>query len=126
MIESGILRVKEDVKLFTNTEPANFCSWIEWCSSFDNIPVDVERDVVFDELPDILTESGACVGLILGVDVTHVLVKPDLHVVVGATSVSFPLIGISPGNSCSVNQVINHAANSREDFAGFRGFQRHT
>ena len=126
MIESGILRVKEDVKLFTNTEPANFCSWIEWCSSFDNIPVDVERDVVFDELPDILTESGACVGLILGVDVTHVLVKPDLHVVVGATSVSLPLIGISPGNSCSVNQVINHAANSREDFAGFRGFQRHT
>ena len=118
--------MKEDVLFFTYTESANFCDGIVGSSSFDNIPVDVERDVVFDELPDILTESGACVGLILGVDVTHVLVKPDLHVVVGATSVSLPLIGISPGNSCSVDQVINHAANSREDFAGFRGFQRHT
>ena len=48
--------MKEDVKLFTNREPANFCSWIEWCSSLNNIPVDIERDVVFDELPDILPE----------------------------------------------------------------------
>ena len=56
LIQGGILWVKEDVKLFTNREPANFCSWIEWCSSLNNIPVDIERDVVFDELPDILTE----------------------------------------------------------------------
>ena len=118
--------MKEDVEFFTNTESANFCGWIEWCSSLDNIPVDVERDIVFDEFPDILTQSGPCVGLILGVDVRVVLVKPGLHVVIGATSISLPVVGISPGNSCSVNQVINHAAYSRENFAGFRCLQRHT
>ena len=48
--------MKEDVEFFTNTESANFCGWIEWCSSLDNIPVDVERDIVFDEFPDILTD----------------------------------------------------------------------
>ena len=121
MIQSGILRVKEDVKFFTNTEPANFGSWIEWGSSFDNIPV----DVVFDELPDILTECGSCVGLIQCVDVRVVLVVSGLHGVVGATSISFPVVGISPSDSCPVHQVVHHAANAREDFAGFRGFQRH-
>ena len=118
--------MKEDVKFFTNTESADFCGWIEWCSSLDNIPVDVERNIVFYEFPDIFTESGAFVLLILSVDVRHVLVVPGLHWVVGATSVGLPLAGVSPGDSCLVHQVVHHAANSREDFAGFRPFKRHT
>ena len=118
--------MKEDVLFFTYTESANLCDGVVGSSSFHNIPVDVERDIVFDEFPDILTQSGPCVGLILGVDVRVVLVKPGLHVVIGATSISLPVVGISPGNSCSVNQVINHAAYSRENFAGFRCLQRHT
>ena len=118
MIQSGILRVKEDVKFFTNTEPANFGSWIEWGSSFDNIPVDVERDTVFDELPDILTECGSCVGLIQCVDVRVVLVVSGLHWIVSTTSVGLPLVGVCPGNSGFVDQVIHHAANAREYLAG--------
>ena len=51
--------------LFTDAEPTNLGDRIVGCSSLDNIPVDVERDIVFDELSDILTECGACVGLIL-------------------------------------------------------------
>ena len=118
--------MKEDVKFFTNTEPANFGSWIEWGSSFDNIPVDVERDTVFDELPDILTECGSCVGLIQCVDVRVVLVVSGLHWIVSTTSVCFPVVGVSPGHSCLVNQVIYHAANARENFAGFRCLFRFT
>ena len=117
--------MKEDVKFFTNTESANFGCWIVWCSSFDNIPVDVERDIVFDELSDILTECGACVGLILGGNVRHVLIVSGLHRVISTTSVSFPFVGISSGDSCSVHQIVHHAANSGENFAGFRCFQRH-
>ena len=112
--------------LFSDAEPTDLGDRIVGCSSLYNIPVDVERDIVFDEFPDILTQSGPCVGLILGVDVRVVLVKPGLHVVIGATSISLPVVGISSGNSCSVNQVINHAAYSRENFAGFRCLQRHT
>ena len=118
--------MKEDVKFFTNTESANFGCWIVWCSSFDNIPVDVERDIVFDELSDILTECGACVGLILGGNVRHVLVVPGLHGVIGATSVGLPLAGVSPGDSGFVHQVVHHAANAREYLAGVRMFQGFT
>ena len=117
--------MKEDVKFFTNTEPANFGSWIEWGSSFDNIPVDVERDTVFDELPDILTECGSCVGLIQCVDVRVVLVVSGLHWIVSTTSVCFPVTGVSSGDSCPIHQVVHHAAYSREYFTGFRCFQRH-
>ena len=45
---------------FHKYRACKFCSWIEWCSSLNNIPVDVERDVVFDELPDIPTECDSC------------------------------------------------------------------
>ena len=42
------------MELFRNTEPANFCYGVVWCSSFKDIPVDVERDALSDEIPDIL------------------------------------------------------------------------
>ena len=48
--------MKEDVLFFTYTESANFCDGIVGSSSFDNIPVDVERDIVFDEFSDILLQ----------------------------------------------------------------------
>ena len=111
--------------LFTDAEPTNLGDRIVGCSSLNNIPVDVERDTVFYEFPDIFTESGAFVVLILSVDVRVVLVVSGLHVVVSATSISFPMVGVSPSDSCPVHQVVHHAANAREDFAGFRGFQRH-
>ena len=43
--------------------------------------------VVPYERPDIFTEGGACVVLIQGVDVRHVLVVPGLHRVIGADNV---------------------------------------
>ena len=112
--------MKEDVKFFTNTESANFGCWIVWCSSFDNIPVDVERDIVFDEFPDIFTECGPLVLLIQCVDVRVVLVVSGLHWVVSTTSIGFPLIGVCPGDSCLVHQIVHLAANAREDFTCFR------
>ena len=54
--------MKEDVLLFTDTEPANFCDGIEGCSSFH--PFDIVGGVVPYERPDIFTEGGACVLLI--------------------------------------------------------------
>ena len=63
--------------------------------------------------------------LILSVDVSHVLVVPGLHWVVGTTSVGLPVIGVSPGNSGFVDQVVHHAANAREYLTGFRPFQGH-
>ena len=110
---------------FTDAEPTNLCDGIVGGSSFYNIPVDVKRDIVFDEFSDIFTESGSCVGLILGGNVRHVLVVPGLHGVIGATSVGLPLIGVSPGNSGFVDQVVHHAANAREYLTGFRPFQGH-
>ena len=111
--------------LFTDAEPTNLGDRIVGCSSLNNIPVDVERDTVFYEFPDIFTESCAFVVLILSVDVRVVLVVSGLHVVVSATSVGLLVAGVSPGDSGFVHQVVHHAANAREDFAGFRGFQRH-
>ena len=64
--------------------------------------------------------------LILGGNVRHVLIVSGLHRVISTTSVSFPFVGISSGDSCSVHQIVHHAANSREDFAGFRRFKRQT
>ena len=82
-------------------------------------------DVVPYERSDIFTESGACVLFIHSVDVRHVLVVPGLHRVIGATSVGFPVVGVSPGNSGFVDQVVHHAANAREYLAGFRSFLGH-
>ena len=45
--------------LFTDAEPTDLGDRIVGCSSLYNIPVDVERDIVFDEFSDIFTESGA-------------------------------------------------------------------
>ena len=117
--------MKEDVLFFTNTESANFCDGIVGSSSFHNIPVDVERDIVFDEFPDIFTECGPLVLLIRCVDVRVVLVVSGLHWIVSTTSVCFPVTGVSPGDSCPIHQVVHHAAYSREYFTGFRCFQRH-
>ena len=83
-------------------------------------------DVVPYERPDILTESGACVVLIHSVNVRHVLVVPGLHGVVGATSVGLPVVGVSPGHSGFVDQVVHHAAYAREYLAGVRLFQGFT
>ena len=110
---------------FTDAEPTNLCDGIVGGSSFYNIPVDVKRDIVFDEFSDIFTESGSCVVLILSVDVRHVLSISGFHKVVSATSVCFPVVGIFPGDSCLVHQVVHHAANPWEYLAGFRPFLRH-
>ena len=83
-------------------------------------------NVVPYERPDILTEGGACVLLIHSVDVRHVAVVPGLHRVIGATSVGFPVVGVSPGDSGFVHQVVHHAANAREYLAGVRMFQGQT
>ena len=112
--------------LFTDAEPTDLGDRIVGCSSLYNIPVDVKRDIVFDEFSDIFTESGPCVVLILSVDIRHVLVVPGLHGVVGTTSVGLPLVGVSPGNSGFVDQVVHHAANAREYLAGVRMFQGFT
>ena len=79
-------------------------------------------DVVPYKRPDILTEGGACVVLIHSVDVRHVAVVPGLHRVIGAASVGFPVVGVSPGDSGFVDQVVHHAANAREYLAGVRMF----
>ena len=50
--------MKEDVKFFSNAEPANFSDGVEAGSSLNNIPVDVERDVVPFEVSNICTECG--------------------------------------------------------------------
>ena len=84
--------MKEDVLLLTDTEPANFCDGIEGCSSFHYLPFDIVGDVVPDERPDIFTEGGACVLLILSVYVIHVAIVPGLHWVVGTASVGFPAV----------------------------------
>ena len=105
---------------FTDAEPTNLCDGIVGGSSFYNIPVDVKRDIVFDEFSDIFTESGSCVVLILSVDVRHVLSISGFHKVVSATSVCFPVVSIFPGDSCLVHQVVHLAANAREDFTCFR------
>ena len=111
--------------LFTDTEPANFCDGIEGCSYFHYLPFDIVGGVVPDERPDIFTEGGACVLLILSVYVIHVAIVPGLHWVVGTASVGFPVIGVCPGNSGFVDQVVHHAANAREYLTGFRPFQGH-
>ena len=87
--------MKEDVKLFTYTEPANFCDGVVGCSSFDNLPFDVVGDAAPNETPDMCTECGPLMILIHSVDVMVVLVEPGLHWVVGATSVCFPVVGSS-------------------------------
>ena len=114
------------MNFLTDAEPANFGDGVLGCSSFHNIPVDVERDTVFDETSDIGTECGPLVLLIQCVDVRVVLVVSGLHWVVSTTSIGFPLIGVCPGDSCLVHQVIHHAANTREYLAGFRCLLRFT
>ena len=108
--------------LFSDAEPTDLGDRIVGCSSLYNIPVDVKRDIVFDEFSDIFTKSSSCVVLIQSVDVRVVLVVSGLHVVISATSVGLPLVGVSPGNSGFVDQVIHHAANAREYLAGVRVF----
>ena len=75
--------MKEDVKLFSNAEPANFSDGVVGGSSLNNIPVDVERDVVPFEVSNICTECGPLMILIQCVDVRIMLVKPDLHEIIG-------------------------------------------
>ena len=75
--------MKEDVKLFSNAEPANFSDGVEGGSSLNNIPVDVERDVVPFEISNICTECGPLMILIQCVDVRIMLVEPDLHEIIG-------------------------------------------
>ena len=110
--------------LLTDTEPANFCDGNEGCSSFHYLPFDIVGGVVPFERPDIFTEGGACVLLILSVYVIHVAIVPGLHWVVGTASVGFPVVCVIPGNSGFVDQVVHHAANAREYLAGVRVFQR--
>ena len=112
--------MKEDVKLFTNTEPANFCDGVVGCSSFDNLPFDVVGDAAPNETPDIGTECGPLMILIPSVDVRIVLVEPGLHGVVGTTSIGFPVVSVLPGDSCLVHQVVHYAAFAREYLAGIR------
>ena len=112
--------------LLTDTEPANSCDRIEGCSYFHYLPFDIVGGVVPEEGPDIFTGVDACVLLILSVDVIHVAIVPGLHWVVGTTSVGLPVIGVSPGNSGFVDQVVHHAANAREYLAGVRMFQGFT
>ena len=64
--------------------------------------------------------------LIHSVDVRHVAVVPGLHRVISTTSVGFPVVGVSPGNSGFVHQVVHHAANAREYLAGVRVLQGQT
>ena len=109
---STILRMEENVHLFTDAKPANFGDGVVGCSSFNNIPVDVERDTVFDEIPDICTECGPLMLLIQCCDVSVVLVVSGLHWIVSTTSVCFPVTGVSPGDSCPIHQVVHHAAYS--------------
>ena len=54
---------------FTDAEPTNLCDGIVGGSSFYNIPVDVKRDIVLDEFPDIFTECGSLPILIQCCDV---------------------------------------------------------
>ena len=74
LIESCILRVKEEMLLFTNAEPTYLSDRIVWWGPLHNLPFDVVGDVVPYKRPDILTEGGACVVLIHSVDVRHVAV----------------------------------------------------
>ena len=83
-------------------------------------------DVVPYERPNIFTKGGACVVDIHSVYVRHVLVVPGLHWVVGATSVGLPVVGVSPGYSGFVDQVVHHAAYAREYLAGVRVLQGFT
>ena len=110
------------MELFTNTEPANFCYGVVWCSSFKDIPVDVERDALSDEIPDILAQSSPLPLLILSSYVIVMLVNPGLQRVVGGTSVGFPMVGVSPGDGGPVHHIVHHAANPWENSAGFRLF----
>ena len=114
------------MKFFTDAEPANFCDGIEGCSFFHYLPFDIVGGIVPAERPDTFTEGGACVLPILGACAIHVAFVPGLHWVVGTTSVGLPVIGVSPGNSGFVDQVVHHAANAREYLAGVRMFQGFT
>ena len=118
--------MKEDVQFFTNTESANFCDWIVGCSSFYYFPFDVVGDVVPFETPDISTECSPFVVLISSVDVRVMLVVPGLHWIVSTASVGFPVVGVCPGYSGFVHQVVYHAAFAREYLTGFRGLFRST
>ena len=109
--------------LLTDAEPANFGDGVVGCSSFYNIPVDVERDTVFDETSDIGTECGPLVLLIQCVDVRVVLVVSGLHWIVSTTSVCFPVTGVSSGDSCSVHHIAHLAANAWEDSVCFKGHE---
>ena len=107
--------------LFTYAEPTDLGDRIVGCSSLYNIPVDVKRDIVFDEFSDIFTESGPSMVLILSVDVRHVLSVPGLHRVVGTSSVGFPGVGVSPGNSGSVHQACSQCQGLPHRFQAFSG-----
>ena len=110
------------MELFTNTEPANFCYGVVWCSSLHDIPVDVKRDALSYEILDIFAQSGPLPLLILRIDVSVMLIDPGLQRVVGGTSVGFPMVGVSPGDGGPVHHIVHHAANPWENSAGFRLF----
>ena len=118
--------MEEDVNFFTDAESANFCDGIVGCSSFDYIPFDIVGYVVLNETPDICTECGPLLLLTQCAYVRVVLVNPGLQWVVCGTSVSLPVAGVSPCDSCSVHQVVHLAANAWEDSACFRLFQWNT
>ena len=83
LIECSILWVEEDVKFFSNAEPANFGDGVEGGSSLDHLPFNVVGDVVPYEMSDICTECGPLMVLIQCVNVRVVLVEPGLHGVIG-------------------------------------------
>ena len=60
--------MEEDVLLFTDAEPTYLSDRIVWWGPFHYLPFDVVGDIVPDERPDILTESGSCVVLIHSVE----------------------------------------------------------
>ena len=75
--------MKEDVKFFSNAEPANFGDGVEGGSSLNHLQLNVVGDVVPFETSDICTECGPHMLFIQCVDVRIMLVKPDLHEIIG-------------------------------------------
>ena len=70
----------------------------------------------------VLAQSGPSPLLIQSVDVTKVLGNPGLEMVVGGTTVGFPIVGVSPGDGVPVHHIVHYAANPWENSAGFRLF----
>ncbi len=92
--------MKKDVNFFTEAESANFGDGIVGCSSFDHIRFDIVGYVVLNETPVICTEFGPLLLLTQCAYVRVVLVNPGLQWVLSGTSVSLPVAGVSPCDSC--------------------------